>query len=148
MDKLNALASVLDKHREVSIQEAIYSLLSLNMTKSSVVVKYLSTIHPNFRDGRLRGNVEDLEETESIFHNSPQDYYENRPDESNEKDVHYDKEELQKDYWNTLALTEFWSKYEIVYNKNAKKTKKNKKYKIISLKNGSFMRRRLEKAVL
>ena len=35
MDKLNALASVLDKHREVSIQEATYRLLSLPMTKSS-----------------------------------------------------------------------------------------------------------------
>ena len=41
IDKLNALASVLDKHREVSIQEAIYRLLSLPMTKSSVKVKYL-----------------------------------------------------------------------------------------------------------
>ena len=38
MDKLNALASVLDKHREVSIQEAIYRLLSLPMTKSSIAV--------------------------------------------------------------------------------------------------------------
>ena len=47
MDKLNALASVLDKHREVSIQEAIYRLLSLPMTKSSIAVKYLSTVHPN-----------------------------------------------------------------------------------------------------
>ena len=43
MEKINALASVLDKHREVSIQEAIYRLLSLPMTKSSVAVKYLST---------------------------------------------------------------------------------------------------------
>jgi len=51
IDKLNALASVLDKHREVSIQESIYRLLSLPMAKSSVKVKYPSTIHPHFRDG-------------------------------------------------------------------------------------------------
>ena len=76
MDRLNALASVLDKHREVSIQEAIYRLLSLPMTKSSVKVKYLSTIHPNFRDGLLKRNIEDLEDDESIFHNSPHEYFE------------------------------------------------------------------------
>ena len=29
----------------------------------------------------------DLEETEKIFHNSPHDYYENRPDKSEEEDV-------------------------------------------------------------
>ena len=68
VDKLNALASVLDKHREVSIQEAIYRLLGLSMTKSSVIVKYLSTIHPNHRDGLLKGNMENLENNESIFH--------------------------------------------------------------------------------
>ena len=51
VDKLNALAAVLDKHREVSIQEAVYRLLGLPMTKSSVLVKYLSTVHPHYRDG-------------------------------------------------------------------------------------------------
>ena len=62
--KLNALASVLDKHREVSIQETIYRLLSLQMTKSSIKVKFISTVHPHCRDGLLKGNVEDLEENE------------------------------------------------------------------------------------
>ena len=70
VDKLNALACVLDKHREVSIQEAIYRLLGLSMAKSSIVVKYLSTIHPDFRDGLLKGNMEGLGDNESIFHNS------------------------------------------------------------------------------
>ena len=65
MDLLNQLSSVLDKHREVSIQEAVYRVLSLNMTYSSVVVKYLSTIHPHFRDGLVRANLEDLEKNES-----------------------------------------------------------------------------------
>ena len=148
MDKLNALATVLDKHREVSIQEAIYRLLALQMTKSSVAVKYLSTVHPNFRDGLLRGRIEDLEENESIFHNSPHDYYENRPDESDEVDVDYNEEEQEEGYWDNLALSDFWSKYEIVYDKNAKKNRKKEKTKIISLKNGSFIRRRLVKAVL
>ena len=148
MEKLNALASVLDKHREVSIQEAVYRLLSLPMTKSSIAVKYLSTVHPNFRDGLLKGNLEDLEENEKIFHNSSQDYYENRPDKSDEEDVDYDEEEQKTGYWDSLALTEFWSKYEIVYDKNAKKNRKKKKTKIITLKNGSFIRRRLEDAVL
>ena len=148
MDKLNALASVLDKHREVSIQEAVYRLLSLPMTKSSIAVKYLSTVHPNFRDGLLKGNIDDLDENENIFHNSPHDYFENRPDKSDEEDVDYDEEELKEGYWDDLALTEFWCKYEIVYDKNAKRNRKREKTKIISLKNGSFIRRRLEKAVL
>ena len=69
IDRLNALASVLDKHREVSIQEAIYRLLGLQMTKSSVIVKYLSSVHPNFRDGLLKGDLENLDEDESVFHN-------------------------------------------------------------------------------
>ena len=38
-DLLNQLSAVLDKHREVSIQEAIYRVLSLPMTKSTVKVK-------------------------------------------------------------------------------------------------------------
>ena len=148
MEKLNALASILDKHREVSIQEAVYRLLSLPMTKSSVAVKYLSTVHPNFRDGLLRGDIEDLEEGDSIFHNSPHDYYQNRPDNSDEIDVDYDEEENEEDYWDKLALTEFWSKYEIVYSKDAKNISSGRKSRVISLKNGSFIRRRLEKAVL
>ena len=93
MERINALATVLDKHREVSVQEAIYRLLSLPMTKSSVKLKYLSTIHPNFRDGLLKGKLEDLEDDESIFHNSPHEYYENRPKTSDEPGVDYDEEE-------------------------------------------------------
>ena len=73
LKKLYALAAIVDKHREVSIQEALYRLLSLPMTKSSVKVKYLSTIHPNFRDGLLKGNIEELSDGESVFHNSAQE---------------------------------------------------------------------------
>ena len=104
--RLNALAAVLDKHREVSIQEAIYRLLGLSMTKSSVIVKYLSTVHPHFRDGLLKGNMENLDDTESIFHNSPHEYYENRPDESLDLEkIEYDSEELLENYWNNFSLT-------------------------------------------
>ena len=129
IDKLNALASVLDKHREVSIQEAVYRLLGLNMTKSSVKVKY-------FRDGLLKGKIDELLDNESVFHNIPHEYYERRPDQSNDPDVNYDKEELVKDYWTNLSLTEFWSKYEIVCDKNARKSlKPGKKTKVQFLKN-------------
>ena len=68
MELLDQLASVLDKHREVGIQEAVYRLLSLPMTKSSIIVKYLSTRHPHFRDGLLKADIDELSEDESIFH--------------------------------------------------------------------------------
>ena len=71
LDLIKEISTVLDKHREVSIQEAIYRLLSLPMTKSSIRVKYVSTVHPHFRDGLLRGNIGDLpDDDDSIFHNS------------------------------------------------------------------------------
>jgi hypothetical protein len=77
-DIIKEISTVLDKHREVSIQEAIYRMLSLNMTESSVRVKYLSTIHPHFRDGLLRGDLQDLPDGKSVFHMSLHQYYENR----------------------------------------------------------------------
>ena len=64
MELLNKLSSVLDKNREVSIQEATYRILGLPMTKSSIKVKYLSTVHPHFRDGLLKGNIENLSKNE------------------------------------------------------------------------------------
>ena len=80
MDLINQLSSVLDKHREVSIQEATYRMMGFPMVKSSSVVKYVTTCHPNFRDGLLKSNLNDIdEENESIFHDSPSTYYENRP---------------------------------------------------------------------
>ena len=146
---MNALASVLDKHREVSIQEAVYRLLSLPMTKSSVIVKYLSTVHPHFRDGLLKGNLDELDEDEPIFHNSPFDYYENRPENSDEPNVDYEEEEQVEDFWENLSITEFWSKYDIVYTKADNTKKKKRKTKIKTLKNGKgFIRKRSKQAVL
>ena len=79
MQLLNKLASALDKHREVSIQKATFRLLGLPMVKSSVIVKYVNTCHPDKRDGLLNGNLDELEEGESAFHNNIFTYYQNRP---------------------------------------------------------------------
>jgi hypothetical protein len=78
IEKINKLASILDKHREVSIQECVYRLLGLPMAKFSLRVKYLNTSHPKHRDGLLKSNVRDLEADEAAFHSSPHQYYENR----------------------------------------------------------------------
>ena len=120
MDLINQLSSVLDKHREISIQESTYRILGLPMTKSSIGVKYLSTIHPHFRDGLLRGNIEDLENSESIFHLSPHQYYENRVMKCIEE-VKYEEDEKEKCYWKNLTLAEFWSSYDIVYGENKRR---------------------------
>ena len=144
VDKLNALASVLDKHREVSIQEAIYRLLGLSMAKSSVVVKYLSTIHPNYRDGLLKGNIEGLDANESIFHNSPHEYYESRPEESDQPGVKYGPEQMEKDYWKNLSLAEFWSDYDIVYGRVDEQ-----RSNLIKLQNGKgYIRKRVKSSAI
>ena len=111
---LSQLASVLDKHREVSIQESIYRILSLPMAKSSVTVKYLSTRHPHFRDGLLKGGLEDLEDGESVFHLSPHEYYSNRELQCI-GGIDYIEEEMDEDYWTNLTLADFRSWYDIVY---------------------------------
>ena len=147
MDKLNKLAAILDKHREVSVQEAVYRILGLPMTKSSIKVKYISSIHPHFRDGLLKGDIDHLSDSESIFHTSPHQYYENRPKSSADIMVKYDDEEVKKDYWDNMSVTDFWSDYEIVYDKSAKST--TKVTRIQTLLNGKgFIRKRAEPAVL
>ena len=142
MEILNNLASVLDKHREVSIQEAVYRILSLPMTKSSVIVKFLSTIHPHFRDGLIKSDLENLEDGESIFHKSPHNYYENRELECIDG-IHYEEDELQPNYWKRLTISEFWSDYDIIYSPKSG----NKKH--IPLKNGiGYIKRRGERCIL
>ena len=149
MSLLNKLAAVLDKHREVSIQEATYRMLGFPMTKSSVKVKYISTCHPNFRDGLLKGNIEQIEDNEPLFHNSVHSYYENRPYilyEDPNKDYHED--ELKPEYWIKLSLAEFWSRYEIVYS-GSKSKDLDKDRSTIRLESGyGFIRRRKRLAVL
>ena len=117
------------------------------MTKSSTKVRYISTIHPNFRDGLLKGNLKDIDENESIFHTSLHQYYENRPISSDDKNVLYDEVEKEPNYWQNLSLAEFWSDYEIVYGKVTRS--KKRKSRIQTLLNGKgHIRRRKEPAVL
>ena len=146
MDLLNQLSSVLDKHREVSVQEATYRILGLPMTKSSIRVKYISTIHPHYRDGLLKVHIEDLEENESVFHMSPHQYYENRPTECI-AGVKYEDDEKEPGYWEKLTLSEFWSSYDIIYGENKKD--KNGKFIYIPLENKKgLIKRRPERCIL
>ena len=82
-------------------------------------------MHRHCRDGLLKGNIEELDEDESVFHCSPHQYYELRPCESLDIDkIEYKEDELKSDYWNNLCLAEFWSRYEIVYKSQRKKKQK------------------------
>ena len=149
LERLNLFAQALDKSREVSIQEAIYRVLGLQMIRSSTKVKYLSTVHPNFRDGLLKGNLGDLDESEPVFHFSAHQYYEHRPlISTNEDKINYTEDELMDNYWDDLCLAEFWGKYEIVYSKNSSKSDKLKTNLIPLQDKKGFIRRRSEIAVL
>ena len=85
LERIKKFAACLDKHREVSIQECVYRLLGLPMACFSVRVKYINTSHPDKRDGLLRRDLEELDETDSVFYPSPHQYYESRPDRWEEK---------------------------------------------------------------
>ena len=104
---IKKIGKMLDKGREMSIQEGIYRALGLSMTKFSDVVRFISTTHPDRREGLLKPNYESLDDEESIFHNSFHNYYELRPDDS--------------DYWDELCLADFASHYNICYGKSKSK---------------------------
>jgi len=79
IERINKLAYILDKHREVSYQEVIWRLKGLPMCKFSVRVKYINVSHPDHRDGLLRRDVDDLDDDDAnIFYPSPHQYYEKR----------------------------------------------------------------------
>ena len=146
MELISQPASVLDKHREVSIQEATYRILSLPMTKSSIKVKYLSTIHPHYRDGLLKRDLDDISDEESIFHFSAHDYFSHRELDCIEG-IQYMEDEMQPDYWREMYLADFWSSYDIVYGKG--KLEDNQKRNHIPLQNAvGYIKRRKEKCVL
>ena len=145
MDIVNQISVVLDKNREVSIQEAVYRALSLPMTKSSIKVKFISTLHPNYRDGLLKTNLEDLKSDESIFYKSLHQYYECRNLECIDG-IFYEDYEKEKDYWEKISLSEFWSLYDLVYSSGGSKEKDTN---LIPLKNRiAFIKRRNDRCVL
>ena len=147
VEVIDLLSAALDKHREVSIQEAYYRALSLPMTMSSIKVKFLNTAHPHFRDGLLKNNLEELDSEESLFHLSPHNYYEHRALEVQEGfESRYTEEEKREDYWRNLSLAEFWSRYEVVYNNDRHEHLSST---LIPLRNNvGFIRRRKEECVI
>ena len=88
------------------MQESIYRLLGLKMTKSTVIIKYVST---------------------DIFHFSPQRYYEFRPKECIDG-ITYAMEEEEKGYREDISFTEFWSMYDIVYENSGNKKERPKNH--------------------
>ena len=137
-EKLRTIGAALDKGREVSVQEAVYRLRGDPMCKSSVKVKHVSTVHPHFREGLLKNNLESLKEGERIWHNSLHEYYESRPLDSEEP-------EEDPDYWSNMCCADFVSNYEIVYGKQ----RQNDSAKVIQLQdNKGFIRKRLSPACL
>ena len=60
LETIRKLAKALDRGREVSIQESIYRLLGLPMSKFSSVVKFINTNHPERRDGLLKADLDNL----------------------------------------------------------------------------------------
>ena len=106
---IGKLAKALDKGRECSIQEAIYRLLGLSMSKFSSVVRFINTNHPDRRDGLLRSDIDTLDENESVFHNSLHDYYQDRPFTS----------AIDETDWNNMTLAQFVASYNIAYTKSS-----------------------------
>ena len=101
--------SYLFSGREVGIQEAVYRALGLTMTRFSDVVRFINTNHPDHREGLLKANLDDLEEGESVFHNSLHDYYQDRPINSVDDETD----------WENMTLSQFVSGYNISKSKPA-----------------------------
>ena len=132
MKKMRSLATVVDKKRESSIQECVYQIAGLPMSKFSIKVKYISTSHPKFRDGLLRGNIKDLDDNDPVLHFSIHQYYELRPEDTDDVD------------WESLSLAEFVAYYEITKNPSLRK----KEMLIPLQENSGFTYRRSTTAVI
>ena len=116
-ETLKKISKVMDKGREVGIQEAIYRVLGLPLSLFSSKVKFINANHPERREGLLRpkAELENLAEGESVFHNSLHTYYEARP---------YTGELVNDETdWNDMSLAEFAANYEIVYKGRVNQTK-------------------------
>ena len=88
----------------MGVQEAIYRALGLKMTKFRDVVIFISTKHPERREGLLRSDLEDLDEDEKIFHKSIHDYYQIRPID--------DDDDAEKE-WENTCFADFVAKFNI-----------------------------------
>lgn len=133
---IKKLGKALDKGREMSIQEATYRALGLSMTKFSDLVRFISTKHPDRRDGLLKSNIDDLEEDERIFHNSLHDYYQIRPEnsESEEKD------------WEGMCLADFVGWHNIASSSQSRNKTSPNLIKLLDDK--SYVTKRRRKCVL
>ena len=100
-EKVDYIGKQIDRKRELSIQEGVYRKNGLPMSKFSTKVKFLSTNHPDHRSGLLKGNIEELERNEDVFHMSSQDYYQKRPE------GHSDGSD-----WDLMSLAEFEAGFE------------------------------------
>ena len=83
----------------------------------------------------MKNNIEDLDESECIFHNSLHDYYQLRPE-----DEEYNETGKVSNYWKNLCLADFVSLYNIDYTKNEKNIK--------LLDNRNFISKRRRPAVI
>ena len=119
---LAKLCKALDRGREVGIQEAIYRLLGLTMSKFSDVVRFINSAHPHRRDGLLKQNYQELPDSESPFHNSVHDYYTSRPRNSAEDNTD----------WEKMSLAEFASNYNIVQKQP--KTERSQAFTLLNKK--------------
>ena len=125
---LAKLTKALDRGREVAIQEAIFRLLGLTMTKFSEVVRFINSNHPQRRDGLLKQNWEELPDGESVFMNSIHDYYVSRPKNSAEDNTQ----------WEKMSLAEFVSNYNIVQKKP--KTERSQAFTLLNKKGYAIKR--------
>ena len=103
-ETLKKLSKALDRGREVGIQECVYRILGLPMSKFSEVVRFINSNHPDRRDGLLKQNFDDLPAGEPLFHNSIHDYYMSRP---------HNSPGCETD-WENMTLAEFVANYNVV----------------------------------
>ena len=141
VEKVKKFAACLDKHREVSIQEAVYRLLGLTMAKFSVRVKYVNTSLPSLRDGLLRRDLDNVDDDDSIFYPSIHMYYEARPDTWEEKV----KGHTVKIDGKNMCLADWFSLYD--HFASGKPSQKGNGVLFQGKRNGWFRRRR-QRAVL
>jgi hypothetical protein len=103
-EKLKLFSRALDNSREVSRPEVVYRMLGLHFCDSTRTHVFVQTSHPKSRDGLLKGHLDELDENDNPFFNTPVDYYVNRPD-----DLEH------------LSLARFIRDYSIVYRSRAEK---------------------------